>query len=488
MDSLDQSIIFKTQPIGIINPSNFCYIIASLQSLFNCKSFIYSLSLFKAIDDKLSAVLNLFNLDNNLYDSSYIKEKIDAGLDLIFKDSNDVSNNELLAKVLHKVNMPIEEFKVYCNKVKNYGNHIYIYIYMVKVLVEYINIIESRYKPLAVPETNINDIFISFIKISNKALQNIGIDELIDGNQHDAHELIITLLDIINDSHSFISMKPLPSHIVNISEDEYNAYDFNKRLSIGIKKTFHNINKDGYSILKNNMYFYTSQIINCKTCSFNSISFQENSMLNLPLPEENINDNYTLYDCLDKYFNIEIMDNDYKCDKCNTTNSCNKLKKYLMTKPNDIMIYLKRFNFDPSTMNMTKNNTTIKYPFILNLSKYYIQNITNITFTNPNNTNPISTNPSTYSIDLENNNDNENVTVEPNINVNLTYKLSSVICHKGRLNYGHYYSFICKNDTRTNNDIWYLCNDDTVQQVDNDTISNIIINSNAYILSYELIQ
>jgi ubiquitin C-terminal hydrolase len=131
---------------------------------------------------------------------------------------------------------------------------------------------------------------------------------------------------------------------------------------------------------------------------------------------------------------------------------------------------------------MTKNNTSIKYPFILNLSKYYIHNNNDIIFTNPSNTNPSNTNPSSSCIDLEHYTENRNTSV------NLTYKLSSVICHKGMLNYGHYYAFICKNDTATHNDTWYLCNDDTVQQVDNDTISNIIINSNAYILSYELIQ
>ena len=443
------SNLFKLSPLGINNPSNFCYIISSLQLLINCKSFIYSLSLFKEIDKNITLLLTFFGLENNIYSREDIINIVNANQNLL------TQNTELKKSILKKLKLSSEELTRYIDIIKLYGNQIYIYVYIIKFILKYIDIQESSNNTKDENDSdntlmnNLSSDFMAFLKVSNKALSNIGIDELIDGNQHDAHEFLITFIDIINDTHSFIKSNPLPSNISSLTDKEFNELPVDKRINIGIKKTFYNLNKNGYSILKNNLYFYTAQIINCNNCNFNSISFQENSMLNLPIPDTK--EQVTIYNCLDKYFNLEFMDNEYKCEKCSIKKTNNKLSKQLMTKPNDILIYFKRFDFDIKSMSMTKNKTNIKYPYILNLQKYYA-NISNL----------------------------------HNENNKILYKLKSVICHRGTLNYGHYYNFVSKTN-ELNNDEWYLCNDENIEKLNTEHIDKNIINNDAYILCYELV-
>jgi ubiquitin C-terminal hydrolase len=213
-----------------------------------------------------------------------------------------------------------------------------------------------------------------------------------------------------------------------------------KRIVYGYKKTFANYNSNGYTSLKKTIYFYTSQFIDCRNCNYKSISFQENSMLSLPIPESN---EITIYDCLDKYFGIEVMDHEYKCDECEQKVEKNILTKKILTVPNSLIIFLKRFNFDINTMSMAKNNNMVTYPHTLNINKYLI-----------------------------------------NTCENKTYKLKSIICHVGRMNFGHYFSYICK--TVNGSDRWFRCNDEKVNEVPLDKLKDEIITNNAYMLFYEL--
>jgi ubiquitin C-terminal hydrolase len=294
---------------------------------------------------------------------------------------------------------------------------------------------------------NLNDVFITFIHINHIMLNNLGLIDLVDGNQHDAQEYIMTLLDIINDSHSFTIPQCLDNNLIEMTDKDFNNLDLNKRLSIGLKKNFYNYNKNGYSEIKNYLYFYTSQIIKCNNCNFQSISFQENCMLTIPIPTLKLsNTNYpnTIYTCLDLYFNIEVMENEYKCDKCNEKVSNNKLFKKILNTPNELIIYIKRFNFDIKRMKIEKNNENIVYPNILNISKYTINNKKTI------------------------------------------YKLKSILCHVGNLDYGHYYSYVYKTD-ESNVSKWFKCNDTHINVISDELINNEIYNNNAYMLFYEKI-
>jgi ubiquitin C-terminal hydrolase len=444
----------QIKPLSISNTGNFCYIISSVQALFNTSSiFNFLFNDNDKIDDYYNKVLNVLDLTSQIYNKKQIKEILDIKLKFL----ND--NPEIFNDLLTKLEMNKKIFNIIVNKIENNISQIYIYIYLKKFACHYFNnnehnnseemdIINSSNRRKKKKVTN--NLFMEYIKINNIILNNMGIDELVDGNQHDAQEYILTLIDILNDSHTFDLLDDIDDNIKNISDEKMNKLPLNKRILYGYKKTFYNYNKNGYSSIKKNLYFYTLQSIDCRNCKFRSLSYQENSMLTLPIPEhksnnliynnfKNNNEYVKLYNCLDLYFEMEIMDHEYKCDNCNEKVTNNILSKKILTSSNTLIIFLKRFNFDIQTLNMTKNTLRIEYPFILNLGKYSI-------------------------------NDKE-----------LTYNLKSVICHHGLMDHGHYYSYINKNN---DDNIWYKCNDEYITNLPQKNI-NDVIDDNAYILFYE---
>ena len=94
---------------------------------------------------------------------------------------------------------------------------------------------------------------------------------------------------------------------------------------------------------------------------------------------------------------------------------------------------------------ISKDNTQVDYPNILNIAPY----ITNQFL---------------------------------NSSSSVNYELASVICHTGTLHQGHYYAF-CKDPQKR--EVWYLCNDERVQEV---PISSALNHSNAYLLFYNIIE
>ena len=390
-----------------------------------------------------------YHTTTNLTRKEAVSEHIENSIKL-FSD-----NKEILEEILIKLNISNKSFLLLSKKIQKNIYSIYIYMSFLKMIKYYTNNLENEesenqdYSNQNL--SNTRNIFIEFLKINNVILNQMGIKELVDGQQHDAQEYILTILDILNDSHTFELIDNIDEDILKLSDEELNKLPLDKRIIYGYKKTFHNYNKSGYTPLKTKLYFYTTQFIDCRNCKFKSISFQENSMLSLPIPDllnnsntttktitDSINSTTTIYDCLDLYFGIEVMDHEYKCENCKQKIKKNILSKKILTKPETIIIFLKRFNFNMTTMKMSKNNNLVVYPFILNLDKYFI-------------------------------NDN-----------NINYSLKSVICHTGVMNYGHYYSYI-------NNNYWIKCNDDKLFKVNESNLNDEIINNNAYILFYEKI-
>lgn len=442
-------------PQGIPNTGNFCYIISSLQALFNNKTIIkYMLVDNLKVDDVLFKLMDVFGINDNIYKKEEIVKIVNNRIREI------LSNNTEYKKLLNELNLNKKTFLVITKKIKDNIYPIYIYVYFQKLFKLY-NIICNENSKIYLDDENDNkekkmyhtrmiyQTFMQYVKLNNVILHNMGITELVDGNQHDVQEYILTLLDILNDSHTFEMVGELDEEIANLSDNELNKLNLDKRILYGYKKTFHNYNKAGYTSLKTNLYFYTTQFIDCRNCDFKSISYQENNMLSLPIPTNNNieTEPITIYDCMDLYFGIEVMDYEYKCENCEQKVTKNILSKKILTKPDTLIVFLKRFNFNMETMQMSKNNNMVVYPFILNMSKYFIHN------------------------------DN-----------NISYKLKSVICHKGVMNYGHYYSYICKDNLDSSTETWFKCNDEHVMEIkNNDSFTNEIVNNCAYILFYEII-
>jgi ubiquitin C-terminal hydrolase len=440
--------VSNTLPIGIPNSGNFCYIIASLQSLFNdnvINNYAYVNN--NQIDDNILALYKLYELHNSLHTKEEVNVIITNKLRTI------LTNDEYFKSLLEKLQMNKGTFLKLTKKIKDNIYHLYIYIYFTKLMDYYkltadtttLNLKNNVDTDIKEQMQNTHKLIMEYIKLNNVVLGAMGIKELVDGQQHDAQEYILTILDILNDSHTFKLVDCLEPEIAKLTEKEMNKLTLDKRIIYGYKKAFAQYNKDGYTPLKTNLYFYTTQFIDCRNCKFKSISFQENSMLSIPIPDynnEDENENITIYDCLDKYFGLEVMDYGYKCDECEERVENNILSKKILTTPKSFIIFLKRFNFNMKTMSMTKNHNMVMYPPILNISKYLIakDEVAN-------------------------------------------YKLKSVICHNGCMSYGHYYSYNCK--SIDGNDRWFKCNDENINEIPIENFENVVISKQAYMLFYE---
>lgn len=162
---------------------------------------------------------------------------------------------------------------------------------------------------------------ISPIEVKNLVAEK---DSKFSGNkQHDSHEFLIILIEIIEDELK--------------NEDEINISD------ISIKKII-------------NVLFSTtvSSIIYCEELDKKSKTRIEENILSVPIPKK---ENVTIEDCLDKYSEIEHLSGDSKWydEDSNTYYDAYK-RLYLKSLPKYLIINLKRFSFFSSN---SKNNTNV---------------------------------------------------------------------------------------------------------------------------------
>ena len=158
-----------------------------------------------------------------------------------------------------------------------------------------------------------------------------------------------------------------------------------------------------------------------------------------------------LEDALDAYIQGEILDGDnkYFVEKYNKKISIKK-RTTIKKIGNQIIIHLKRFEFNFVTFQNFKLNDYLKFPLKLNFKKWtraYLR-------MNEANTNEM--------------NDNNIISKEEQENLNeekMNYELTGILVHSGAtLKSGHYYSFI--KDQETNK--WYKFNDSQITEYDID--------------------
>ncbi|CAD8145529.1 unnamed protein product [Paramecium pentaurelia] len=156
----------------------------------------------------------------------------------------------------------------------------------------------------------------------------------------------------------------------------------------------------------------------------------------------------TIYDCLNFQQQQQQLDenNSWYCNQCNQ--HVQGIKQLLLySTPQILIIQLKRFKSSDNISQKIKNNIFVKFPHILNMSKY----VTNLNL------------PNDY---LNGNNKNE-----------LKYKLYGVINHYGELYEGHYNSLIKNLEDQK----WYCYDDSQVKEIQ----VQDIITQHAYVLCYE---
>lgn len=146
----------------------------------------------------------------------------------------------------------------------------------------------------------------------------------------------------------------------------------------------------------------------------------------------------SLDDCFLNYFKEEKFDKNHRL----TCEGCKKLgtfkKQIIITKPPHILIvHLKRFAFENNSM--FKLNHMIDYPLQnLDISKYIFDNTQTV------------------------------------------YDLFAVACHRGNMNFGHYYSAAFDNADGK----WVLFDDNKNKVVENKKIGYLVKSYEAYLLFY----
>ena len=181
-----------------------------------------------------------------------------------------------------------------------------------------------------------------------------------------------------------------------------------------ISNKYKNLFKYFFGIKLNDELFF-------KDC--NHKRFNESFCYNIQLEVKNFTN---INDSLKNYFKTEVMTGENKiiCEECKIKRICHK-KLVIKTLPNILVISLKRFDYNYTTMTKFKLNNYFEFPFELNLSEFAINN--------------------------NKNNDIENL---GNNNENNLYELTGITIHYGVSDYGHYYDLI-----KAENNKWYKFND-----------------------------
>lgn len=230
--------------------------------------------------------------------------------------------------------------------------------------------------------------------------------------QHDAQEVLSTLLNLLH-----ISL----SYEVEISYNGEIKNDVDKLVVESIKQWGDTFKKQ-YSKILEIFYGQFYSCVQCNLCQATSNTYDAFNILSLSITANTNN----IYDCLDLFTKKEVLDNNNKwqCEKCKQYGNAYKNISILKS-PNILIIVLKRFNFN---LFSSKINKLISFPLNdLNLDKYI----------------------SGYD------------------KYKSKYDAIGIINHVGGMTGGHYYAY-CKNQ----NGKWYEYNDTNVRELGQISMNN----------------
>jgi ubiquitin C-terminal hydrolase len=168
------------------------------------------------------------------------------------------------------------------------------------------------------------------------------------GRQHDAHECIILILDLLHNS--------LIHKIPSVPTEN----GIHKHL-IKSNSVFNSHFKDKWSIITDLFFGQYIQKVKCCKCKLTSFSYHPFLGLSLPIPQSKAA-YITIYDTLRVFFNTQVLDK--KCEKCKTETQ-HKLKLRIIKLPVYLLIQFKRFDSD-----LTKKNDHIAFTDTLDLSDF----------------------------------------------------------------------------------------------------------------------
>ena len=240
-------------------------------------------------------------------------------------------------------------------------------------------------------------------------------------SQLDSQEFCRILLEDMNNELNEVKNK---SEYKELTTDGKTKKQCDKEFDISFKSREN-------SIIIDTFYGQIINIFTCK-CDYETYSFQK--VLDLPLLLPDGDKPISLNKLLDEYFEGDSIQFTTKCKKCGKKTEHKKEIK--ISQPSNVLILsFQRIN----ERTQKKNVSEIKFPEKLSLKKY---------------------------VDSDCGFYNES-----------QYDLFGIICHKGRINFGHYFTFI-KIDERD----WYEFNDSKVTYVGREINT---ISSSVYALFYQ---
>jgi len=259
---------------------------------------------------------------------------------------------------------------------------------------------------------------ISLIKTLDNEMDNLSIH-----SQQDAMDILMAILDKIDTILSRevnVKIKPLP-----------NCGD----ITINSKKEWSTFLQKNYSEIKKFYYGQLCSLTRCEECKNESIIFEPTAHIPISLPPLEQNESTNIYDCFKTFNENERLEgeNQYSCSKCNKKTDALKRMSIKIT-PSHLVIQLKRFYYTNNYQGCKIHNF-VDIPFDLDISSI----------------------------------------VYDGENKDCKYKLYSIINHMGNFGDGHYFTFSNVADK------WYCFNDESVQEIDQTSVSN----KYAYILFYK---
>jgi ubiquitin carboxyl-terminal hydrolase 8 len=253
-------------------------------------------------------------------------------------------------------------------------------------------------------------------------------DQFNNSQQHDAHELLITLLQTFHDVLSKSVRYRITGRVVS---------DMDRQ----IKKAHDdwiNYYKNKHSVI---IELFGGQLRTQMTClACHHYSYRYDPVLVIDLPIENAT---SLLECFNHQFTEteQLSGEDaYQCDYCHAKTRANR-RLQIWTLPDILVIKFNRFQhqYIGGQFQSKKNDTLITFPTRdLNLSTYLLM-----------------PSPSESSI----------------------YDLHAICCHRGAMNVGHYYA-ICYNSVIGS---WVVCDDQMIVPVPEEKLTGI---NDAYLLFY----
>jgi len=286
----------------------------------------------------------------------------------------------------------------------------------------------NEHQPVISP-TNIKDV------VSNFNTEFKGTE------QHDSQEFLSCILDGLHEDLNVARRKSKPEiESIRKRHDQETRKEEREDLPLDVLqdnawKRYLDFN---YSIIVTTFQGQYMSTLKCLECKKSSSTFNSLMYLSVPIPENAT----SLYNCLDKYIEIEYLrGNDaWSCPRCKK--KVNASKQLILSRlPRVMLIHLKRFYFQgPFKDKITK---LISFPLKnLDLSKY---------------THPFRINENKYK-----------------------YNLFAISNHYGTLSGGHYTAYI--KDKISNN--WVSFDDSRISDISE---SKLITNA-AYILFYERVE